>query len=392
MLELDYISYPPIHRYKYDNIINNLKNMKLECVKDKFQKTFSKVEKISNKGGSNPILKCVFMEAKGSTLTLRATNLDLGIEATLPVKIEEGGSIAVSGAILGNFISLLDKEKSLKFEKKEDSLQVSSERASSSFKLYSQDEFPIIPHVSAEKSFSIASKDLIKGLKSVSYSASLSTIKPELASVYIYPEEESLVFVATDSFRLAEKKIKTKIKLDFDQILIPFKNVSDIIRVLEEKDEIIEVSFDKNQVSFTSEDFYLVSRVIEGTFPSYKQIIPKESKTEVVVLKQDFLNTLKIAHVFSDSFNRVTFIVSPSAKTLEIKTKNNDIGENITKISASLSGEDIQISFNYKNIFDCFQSIDADSISLSFDGLNKAMIMRGVGDKTFFYLVMPMNK
>ena len=367
--------------------------MKLESVKEKFQKTFSKVEKISNKGGSsNPILKCVFMEAKGSTLTLRSTNLDLGIEATLPVKIEKEGSVAVSGAILGNFISFLDKEKSLKFEKKEEVLQISSERASSSLKLYSQEEFPIIPRISTDKSFSINSNDFVRGLKSVAYSASLSTIKPELSSVYIYPEEDNLVFVATDSFRLAEKKVKTKNKLDFDQILIPFKNIADIVRILEEKDEIIEISFDKNQVSFTSPDFYLVSRVIEGTFPSYKQIIPKESKTEVVVLKQDLLNTLKIAHVFSDSFNRVTFVVSPSNKTLEIKTKNNDVGENTTKLSASLTGEDIQISFNYKNIFDCFQSIDSDSISLSFDGLNKAMIMRGVSDKTFFYLAMPMNK
>ena len=79
-------------------------------------------------------------------------------------------------------------------------------------------------------------------------------------------------------------------------------------------------------------------------------------------------------------------------KTLEIKTKNNDVGENTTNLSAALTGEDIQISFNYKNIFDCFQSVDADSLSLSFNGLNKALIIKGVGDKTFFYLAMPMNK
>jgi len=366
--------------------------MKIECLKDKFQRTFSKVEKISNKGGANPILKCVFMEAKGSLLTLRATNLDLGIEATLPIKTEEEGSVAVSGTILANFVSFLDKEKSLKFEKKEDSLVVSSERASSSLKLYSSEEFPIIPRVSVDKSFSINSKDFIKGLKAVAYSASLSTIKPELSSIYVYPEEDFLVFVATDSFRLAEKRIKTKTRLDFDQILIPFKNIADIVRVLEEKDEVIEISFDKNQVSFATEDFYLVSRVVEGTFPSYQQIIPKETKTEVIVLKQDLLNTLKIAHVFSDSFNRVTFNVSPSLKKLEVKTKNNDVGENTTNLSASLTGEEIQISFNYKNIFDCFQSIDADSVALSFNGLNKALIIKGVGDKTFFYLAMPMNK
>ncbi len=179
--------------------------MKLECVKDKFQKTFSKVDKISNKGGANPILKCVFMEAKGSLLTLRATNLDLGIEATLPIKIEEEGSVAVSGTILANFVSFLDKEKSLKFEKKEEALVVSSERASSSLKLYSPEEFPIIPHVSVDKSFSISSKDFIKGLKAVAYSASLSPIKPELSSIYIYPEEDFLVLLQPTHFVLLKK-------------------------------------------------------------------------------------------------------------------------------------------------------------------------------------------
>lgn len=366
--------------------------MKFECPKEKFSKAFSKIEKVSSRGSSNPILKCVLLEGKDHSLVLRATNLDIGIEVTLPIKLEEEGSVAVSSSILGSFISQSDKEKSFKFEKKDETLNVSSEHYSASLKLLSSEEFPLIPRPENTEKFTISSKDLIKGLRSVVYSASVSTIKPELASVYIYPEEENLVFVATDSFRLAEKKVKLKNKVQFDQILIPFKNVTDIIRILEEKDEEIEVSFDKNQVSFSSEDFYLVSRTVDGAFPSYKQIIPKSSKTEVVVLKQDLINTLKVAHVFSDTFNRVTFQINPEEKVFEIKTKNNDIGENTSKLSGSLTGEAVQISFSYKNIYDCFQSIDSDSITLSFDGLNRPLVIKGVSDKTFFYLAMPMNK
>lgn len=366
--------------------------MKFECTKERFLKAFSKVEKISSKGGTNPILKCVLLDGKDSSLILKATNLDLGIEVTLPIKLDTPGSIAISSSTLGSFIAGIDKEKSLKFKKEDETLVVSSEHYSASLKLYPHEEFPLIPRIDSEKKLSINSKDFVKGLQSVAYSASLSTIKPELASVYIYHEDDSLVFVATDSFRLAEKKIPLKSKADFDQILIPFKNVADIARVLEEVDEMIEVTIDKNQISFKGEDFYLFSRVVDASFPAYKQIIPKESKTDVVVLKQDLLNALKVSRVFSDSFNRITFVISPKENTFTLKTKNNDVGENVSNLSASLKGEDIQISFNYKNLFDCFQSVNSDSLNLSFDGLNKALVIKGVGDKTFFYLVMPMNK
>ena len=366
--------------------------MKFEATKDRFIKAFSKVEKISNKGSSNPILKSVLLETKNSSLVMRATNLDVGIEVTMPIKLEEAGTIAVPASILGNFVAGLDKEKIFTFEKVDEVLRVSAEHSSASLKLYAHEEFPLIPRIESEKSFTIPSREFVKGLQSVVYSASLSSIKPELSSVYIYPDGENLVFVATDSFRLAEKKVKIKEKLDFEHILIPYKNVADIVRILEEKEEVITISFDKNQISFTGEDFYLVSRVVDATFPAYKQIIPKESSTEVVLLKQDFLNALKVSRVFSDSFNRITLVISPKEKTFYISTKNSDIGENTTGLSASLKGEALQISFNYKNLFDCFQSINSDSVLLSFDGLSKPLILKGVGDTSFFYLAMPMNK
>src|SRR5262249_38237946 len=128
---------------------------------------------------------------------------------------------------------------------------VSTEHSSASLKLFNHEEFPLIPRIEGGKTFTIDSSEFVKGLKSVVYSTSLSSIKPELSSVYIYPEEDSIVFVATDSFRLAEKKIKLKTKVEFDFILIPFKNVADIIRILEEKNEQIEITFDKSQISLT---------------------------------------------------------------------------------------------------------------------------------------------
>jgi DNA polymerase-3 subunit beta len=198
--------------------------------------------------------------------------------------------------------------------------------------------------------------------------------------------------VATDSFRLAEKKIKIKKTKDFGQILIPFKNVPEIIRVLEVINEEIEVNLDKNQISFSHNGLYMVSRVVDGAFPDYKQIIPKNSSTEVVVLKQDLLSALKLSNIFSDKFNQINFKVNPNTKTCEIKTRNNDVGENNTILDSAITGEPIEINFNYKYISDCFQSIESDSLTLYFNGLNRPMIISPISDSSFRYLVMPMNR
>ena len=366
--------------------------MKIECLKEKLVQAVVKAERITGKNLTLPVLKCVLLEAKNSSLTIKATNLDLGIEVTVPVKVEKEGVVAVPGNILSSFISNLQNEKNIILEVVEGNLVVSTRVNSTTVKSLPYEDFPTIPVVSNERSFQINSKDFVRGLKAVWYSSSISSMKPELSSVFIYPDDEGVVFVATDSFRLAEKKVRLKKGKEFNHILIPYKNVPDIIRVLDEISDDVLVNLDKNQISFSYEGVYLTSRVIDGAFPDYKQIIPKEYKTEVVVLKQDLINSLKLANIFSDTFHQVNIKIHPGKKGFELKTKNSDVGETLNKMEAALSGEDLEINFNHKYIVDCFQSIDSDSVALQFNGLNRPLIMRGVSDKSFMYLVMPMNR
>lgn len=366
--------------------------MKIECVKEKLEKNVSRAEKISGKNLTLPILSCILIEAKEGNITLKSTNLDLGIEIVFPAKVIKEGKIAVPGNILSGFLSNLKEDSTIILEEKEGNLEISAGNAKSLIKGQLAEDFPVIPKISGENKFSIDPEEFVRGIKSVWYSSSPSSIKPELSSVYIYVDGEEIVFVATDSFRLAEKRIKTRKRASFEPILIPFKNVPEIIRVMEgHKDEII-VNIDSNQISFSFNGIYLVSRVIEGSFPDYKQIIPKEIKTEAVCLKEDLVESLKIANVFSDNYNQIAFNLIPSSKKFELKTKNSNVGENINNIEAVFKGEDLSINFNYKYIADCFQSISADSVEMSFGGLSKPLLIKGVSDKSFLYLVMPMNK
>ncbi len=153
------------------------------------------------------------------------------------------------------------------------------------------------------------------------------------------------------------------------------------------------MSMSKNLVSFEGMGVRVVSRVIDGTFPDYRQIIPKGFMTEVVVLKDDLLNALKISNIFSDKFSQTRLLVDPKKGLFEIQSKNNDVGENKTSVDAALSGDPVEVTFNYRYVVDCFQSIDADSVSLQFNGTGRPMVIRPVSsDQTFLYLVMPMNR
>jgi DNA polymerase-3 subunit beta len=366
--------------------------MKIECIKDKLIEAISKADRLTGKNLSLPILACVSLKTDKNSLLIRATNLDCGIEIRIPAKVDVEGEIALQGGVVASLLSGLSREKNVSLELKEGNILVSTPSSNTLIKAFPSEDFPSIPKVETHRSVEIGPKTLLKGFKSVVYSASISSVKPELASVYVYRDEADLVFVSTDSFRLAEKRIKIKDSLDFPSVIIPAKNVTDIVRSLESATDDIKVIFDKNQIAFESKDTYLMSRVVDATFPDYKNIIPKAFVTEVVVLKQDFIDSLKTSHIFSDKFNLVNLKATPSKKAFTIATKNSEVGEYVNSIDSSVSGEDVDISFNYKYISDCFQSIDADSLSLSIAGMNKPLVIRGVSDRSFMCLVMPMNR
>ena len=365
--------------------------MKLECEIEKIKNGILQVEKITGKNLTLPVLSSILFIASGKSLKLRATNLSLGVEIEIPAKIEKEGIVAISGTILAGVFSNIFQNENIKLESEDGNLLIKTKKNRIKLRGQIHDDFPTIPTVDG-KTFEIESKKLVDGIKSVYYSSSPSDIKPEISSVYIYSNEDNLVFVSTDSFRLAEKKIKIKKIEEIPGILIPFKNVSEILRIFGEIQDNIRVCFNKNQISFSSEGVYLTSRVIDGVFPDYRQIIPKEFGVEAVVLKQDLLNALRISNIFSDKFNQITLSIKPKEKVFELSSQNNDVGENKTYLDAAIKGKDILLGFNYKYFLDCFQSINTDSISIRLNQSSKPIVISGSSDNSFTYLIMPMNR
>ena len=365
--------------------------MKLECQIEEIRNRISQAERITGKNLTLPILSSILLIASNKSLKIRSTNLSLGIEIEIPAKIEKEGLVAVSGSVLNGIFSNVFQNENIHLEGLEGNLLIQTKKSKIKLKGQPAEDFPTIPRV-AGISFEIESKKLIDGIKSVYYSSSVSDIKPEISSVFMYTNEDNLVFVSTDSFRLAEKKIKTKGLEEIPGILIPFKNVSEILRVFGEFAGVIKVFFNKNQISFSSDNVYLTSRIIDGVFPDYRQIVPKKSETEAIVLRQDLLNALKLSNIFSDKFNQVNLKIAPPEKVFELSSANNDIGENKTFLDAALTGENVELGFNYKYFLDCFQSIVADSVSIKLSGSGSPILISPVSDPSFIYLIMPMNR
>lgn len=365
--------------------------MKIECTTNKIKNAIIQAERITGKNLTLPVLGSILLSVTGKILTIRSTNLNIGININIPVKVEKEGVLAIRGDILSNLFSNINKDTDVFFEQKDNSLIISINNNISIIKTLPYDDFPTIPTVKGD-TFKIPSKDFIEGLKSVYYSASISDIKPEIGSIYIYPEDDLLVFVATDSFRLAEKRVKIKKHLDFSGILLPYKNVIELIKVFDEKNNDIDITINKNQAAFVLDGIYFTTRLVDSVFPDYKQIIPKDFTTTVTVLKQDLINSFKISNIFSDKFNQITLNVNPVKKVFNLESKNSDIGENKTTVQSALTGDSVQANFNYKYITDSFQSINTDSLTLLFHGNNKPTVIKPIGDNSFMYLVMPMHK
>src|SRR3989344_327023 len=364
--------------------------MKFECKQEILKNKILLLEKITRRNLSLPILNTILFTVKDNKLILKATNLEVGAEITITVKVEKNGILAIEGRIISGFLNSLTNNDIIKFEQVNTTISITTKNNSTIIKTIPHNDFPDLPKINQTKTI-LKSQILIDGLRSVLFSASISDIKPEIASVYVYQNNKDIVFVATDSFRLAEKTIKG-VGVNINPLLIPLKNTLEINRFFDGSVDDVYISSDKNQLSLQTKDIYFTTRLTGGIYPDYKQIVPQGAKTNATVLRGDFVSAIKTANIFVDDFNKIKIKIIPEDSLLEIESKNTNIGENTTQIQAHIEGDQIEMSFNYKYLSEVFQIVTNDSVSLRFNDTNKPMVISPVGDTTFIYLIMPVNR
>ena len=337
-------------------------------------------------------MQCVLLEATDEHLNFKVTNLEIGVETKIKADTETTGIMAVpTNTLLQTVLSSPDREIVLRGEDK--TLMVEWGKSSSGIKTLAFDDFPHLPDISDSGDGQVIKGSMFAlGIKSVAFATAVSSIKPELGSVYVLQKKEhTLTFVATDSFRLMEKTIPQKGVVLADPILIPQKNALEIARICEamEEDPILRVN--ENLCSLLFPDgTNVTSRLTNSSFPDYNAIIPKEYAAHSVVLKADFANALKKAGIFINKFSQTTLDVS--GKTITISATNDEVGTTTEPIPATNEGEDVKLNFNQQYLNDPLSHINDDSLAIHLAGAARPLVIEGVSDKTLRYLLMPMNR
>lgn len=366
--------------------------MKLECSRERLRTVISLAERVTGKGLALPQLAQVYLAATDRFLVVRSTNLDLGVEWRLPARVDKTGAALVPGVVLANFLANLTGDEKIKLELVNQNLSLETDQHHTLIKTQSADDFPSLPEIKQGQKLKLAATELLAGLKMVAYAAALNDIKPEIASVYLHTNDQQLILVATDSFRLAEKKLKLATTIPNLKLIIPIRNITEIIRLLEQLNGEVTLIYDRHQLAFQSDQVYLTSRLIDGVFPDYQQLIPAKALTQVSVDKIELASALKVANIFTDRLNHVSFKIRPEDQLLEIESQSGEVGENTSLLPAAVTGEPLVINFNLRYLLDGLQSVVNTKLSLQFNGRTKPILLAGVGDDNFNYLIMPLNR
>lgn len=366
--------------------------MKITVTKERLAQAIQLTERLVGKKESLPVLSCILMEA-GETLSVRATNLEAGIDVSVPAEVKEKGVVAVPAAILSQTIRSISGE-TVTLTVEDSNVRIESRGTKTLIKAVPHDEFPLLGGTD-KKGVSVSREGLLRAIQAVSYAASPSMIRPELGSILVGLREQGLVCAATDSFRLAEKTVPGALSATADDLLIPLRHAVELTHMLERiKAETVSVVSEDSQLTVSGDGVRFVSRVIDGAFPNYKDIIPKEKDTvaSATILKSDFAEMLKKARVFSGAEMQVGFHLYPSRKIFSATAQSQAVGEMSDTLDAALTGEDLDINFHIGYVGDCLGAIQSDSVTLSFAGIGRPLVIRGVSDASFVYLVMPLNR
>lgn len=348
------------------------------------------VSRVSTKHITLPVLQCVLLKSENNIFSLHATNLEIGIESTIKATIKEEGSVAVPASILTQTVQYMSVNE-LTLRTEEGSLVIEGSGSETYIKTVPHEEFPHIPRIEGDGQ-TINKEMFSLGIKTASFSASVSSIKPELGSVYMLQKKEhSLTFVATDSFRLMEKTVPQKSFILNDPILIPQKNAIEIARVCDVRPQDPVFKINENQCALEFPDgVYITSRLTSGSFPDYEQIIPKEYSTHTTLLKNDLVNTFKKTNIFLNKFMQVGLFITERSVT--VSANSGEIGTTTESIKAQTTGEELNLNFNQRYLSEPLGYITDESIIMHFAGIGRPLVIEGANDKTMRYLVMPMNK
>ncbi|MCH8741340.1 DNA polymerase III subunit beta [Patescibacteria group bacterium] len=372
--------------------------MKLLILKESLKSGLNIVERIAGKNLSLPILENVLISTKENFLNLTTTDLETTISWWGLAKIEKKGKITSPVKFLSNLISLLLKN-SVDLEVKNSTLYIKSGNFQNQIQGFDPEDFPVIPKIESAPYIKINNLQFIEGLSQVIEVISSTSTRPEISGVYFNFQKEFLKIVATDSFRLAEKTLFLEKKIDKEySFILPQKAARELINSLLEKKGKLSIYFNSNQVMFefpmTETDhpqLQIISKLIDGEYPNYQEIIPKKYETQFITIKKEFVNQLKAAGLFSGKINEVKLKIDPEKKGMEIFSQSAGIGQNQSFLTGKVQGKKTGISFNWRFLLDGLFNIKTKEVVFELSGEDGPAVLKPIDDPSYLYVVMPIK-
>ncbi len=374
--------------------------MRFISLQDNLKRGLNMVGHVTTKNINLPILNNILIKAREGNIEFISTNLEIGITHQLRGKIEVEGEFTVDAKLITEYVNLLSGGEKVKIEAKDNELKVECGSYKTKIKGESAKDFPLIPTVSRAGFYSCKSEELKKSLSSVVFAVSSSENRIELTGVLFSFNKNKLNLAATDSYRLAEREIEMKAnEMSGDQkVVVPAKTIQELLRVLNNlesgelgEDQDVKIYLSENQILFTVDSVELISRLINGHYPDYKQIIPAKSQTDVLVERSELTRAVKAAALFSKTgINDITILFSK--EKIIVSSFSGTSGESQIEVEAEVRGIDNEVTINYRYLLDGLNNIEGSRVQLSVLNNTTPCVLKPEKEKNYLYIVMPIRQ
>jgi DNA polymerase-3 subunit beta len=372
--------------------------MKVTCLQENLARGLGIVGRAVALRSTLPITSNVLISTEHGRIKLAATNLDIALSCWIGGQIDEEGAITVPSRLLSDFVNSLPPEKiSLTLSPRSKQVKLVCARNEATIGGMDADDFPPIPTVEGD-TLEIDAKMLREAITQVVFSAATDDSRPVLTGVDIVVEGDQLTLAAADGFRLAVRTLKLKKKVaERQEVIVPSRALSELNRLLQDQEEPVQVTFNANktQVLFKLKDIELVAQLIQGTFPDYSRLIPKEWGSRAVVEVKDFLQETKIASIFArdgSGIVRITFENGEDGTPghMTVAARAEEIGDNTGALDATVEGDASKIAFNGKYLQEVLQVLDGGRVALETTGPSQPGVIRPIDNDNYVHVVMPM--
>lgn len=364
--------------------------MKVICTQENLKAALQTVSRIISSSSTLPVLSNVLLKTENGQLKVSATNLEIGINTFTRCKIELEGEICLHAKTLLEVVNNLPNQN-ITIIKEESSVLLATENYSTKLKDFPSEEFPVVPQVDTGSVLKLPSASIKSAVDSVIFAASTSETQPEISGLYFKLEPSLLTLTATDRYRLAEKKTPGSFTAH-QPVIIPHRAAQEISRVLALRPESeAEIFMSENQAAVRIDDTEIITRLIDGQYPEYSHIIPKEFNTTVSINRADLVNAVKTAGIFSQNTGSIVMEFVSESQELKISAVSHDLGESTVRLPGAVDGESGSVFLNYRYVLDCLNSMVAEHVNLRIVDDSAPVIIQEADKTEYIYLIMPIK-